>query len=426
MKKTWMPALLLAFTMLLLLLTACHSARMEAEAGGSSPPAEEADSSFAPDPNPEDRAAAAPQSFSDLYRQQMEPYAVNFSPDDMSPLDTLDLKDYRVFLIGESHAVGKNAEIKLSFFKYLNQRLGVRYIIEEAGYCNTIAINQFLQTGEAVLISELIESYKGTFGYTNERYAYYSELYKYNQTLPEGEKIVVIGIDVQHHTQYGITLLRAFAGEGEMSEPVRDVFDILSADEPTLEQIDSALNTLEANKAAFQTYLGAGYFDFYYGLRAVWQAFVYYTGGTGFEKASFSVRESFICDNFRDLYADLGIGSCFGMFGFKHVILNGRFGANKVLGNYLNTEVEATRDQVLSIMCIYQNCYYMDLASGLSVPEPSQYGYTFGNALAETVSGDYGICPSGTLSIGDRVLSDEFQYMLCVKNSPAFSMFDKR
>ncbi len=300
----------------------------------------------------------------DIAQRHMEQYAVSLSLDDMAALDNVDFASYKVVFLGEGHGVAKNTELKLAFIKYLNENLSMRYLIEEAGYCSAIIIDRYLRTGDERLIAWMISAAPGTYIYTEEYYEFFLRLYEYNKSLPEDRKIIILGIDVEHQVSFGLEVLSTFAIEGaEMPASVKTVFDTIMHEQPTADRLAAALETVEANEKAFRGYLGDGYTDFYFGLRSIWQAWVFYS-----EKAhDLATREAFICENFRDLYALHEMDLCFGMFGEAHSGRTGRFAYQKSLAYHLDSEFEPTKGRVVSFVCLYWKCMSINRKSGSSI-----------------------------------------------------------
>lgn len=352
------------------------------------------------------------------YSQYIKENKIDFTSDDMESLKAIDFENYNVYLLGENHAISKNTDIKLNFIKFLHKNYGVRYMIDESGYCDTIMLNRFLQTGDTSILEKKIESFKHTFSYTKEIYDFYIKLYEFNQTLPENEKIIMIGIDVQHNWKNGLNIIKLLIDKNkEMPDVVKSVFDTINTEELNHNEMKSVLDIVNKNESQFKQYFGDNYLDFYFGLRSIWQSMEFYVDD------DFSLRERFIHENISDLYTMLDMDKCFGMFGGAHTMLNGTFDEDKNLAQYLNTEFEPTSNQVLSIMCMYENSYYMDKYTGSALPVTPNFGNRLNKIFAEAVTSDYGICPAGEISFEDGMLSEIFQYMICIKNSPASTPF---
>ena len=349
------------------------------------------------------------------YSRFIEENFIDFSFNNMELLKAIDFEGYSIYLIGENHAVSKNTDIHLGFIKYLNQNHGVRFVIHESGYVDTLIANEFLRIGDTALIDRLIGSARGTLAYSKENHDFYIRLYEYNQTLPENERVILLGIDVQHNYRMGLEQIRQVLETGQDTpEVILELYEIIHKEDLTYSDLKYALDMIENNHEDFIKYLGDMYLDFWFGLRSTWQAMVFYGNNS-----DMSIRAQFIIDNILDMYTAFEIERTFGMFGGSHTMLNGMFGNTKSIANFLNTEFEPTIGRVLSIMCIYENSYWMAQRTGESMPLRSVFGQTLSRMLAQAAEGDTGISSTGQISFWDGALSDVFQYMLLVNNSPA-------
>lgn len=103
-------------------------------------------------------------------------------------------KGYRVYFTGENHTFTEsNSLLQLKMFKYLHQNAGVNTLFMEFGFSRGYYVNKYIQTGDTAMLNVLR-------GYSFLEFAdMYKGLMEYNKTLPEGEKIKVVGIDVERH-----------------------------------------------------------------------------------------------------------------------------------------------------------------------------------------------------------------------------------
>lgn len=363
----------------------------------------------------------APLKTGEIYRQHMEEYAAGFSADDMSALGGVDFAPYNVILVGEIHQVGSNTELKLAFLKYLHEQYGVRFLIEEMGYGSGMQINKFLQTGDKTPLTDFYTAVVGRQGATQESYEFYLRLGEYNLSLPEAERITVLGADIQSPRTVGLSALRALTQDRGAPPPEAGEAHRLLAENRALTEVELAamMEQAEQREAAFRAYLAEDYDDFYFTLRSVWQSAKFAE-----EKGSDALRERYLCDNFRSLYEHYGIDRCFGMFGSVHSSLNAMFGTHRSFAGFLNRDYEPTTGKVLSMVCVYDQCEVLDTASGTSAKLISAFG---GSALAapfaEAVDGDFGLCPAGELTLATERIDESYQYLICIKNSPACAFF---
>jgi len=142
------------------------------------------------------------------------------------------------FFYGETHTRWFEPMFKLHYIIYLNKRYDVRDVFMETGYSAAVLFNRFLTTGDTSVIDIKVL-------YTSPVYMdMWRGLYTYNQTLPEGEKIRVHGVDFESP----VSLFRALLllkEEGEV---------IPAALEETFRKLNEyAVDTaLKYNQAFFQ------------------------------------------------------------------------------------------------------------------------------------------------------------------------------
>lgn len=366
-------------------------------------------------------ASTAPLTTGELYRRHMEQYAVGFSANDMSALGGVDFEPYSVILVGEIHQVSSNTEVKLAFLKYLHEQHGVRFLIEEMGYGSGMQINKFLQTGDKTLLTDFYTAVVGRQGATQESYEFYLRLGEYNLSLPEEERITVLGVDIQSPRTIGLSALHGLTEDKGAPPPEAEEAYRLLAENRALTEAELAamMEQAEQHEDGFRAYLAEDYDDFYFTLRSVLQSAKFAE-----EKGSEALRERYLCDNFRSLYEHYGIDRCFGMFGSVHASRNAMFGTHRSFAGFLSRDYEPTKDKVLSMVCVYDQCEVLDTLSGASSKLISAFG---GSALAapfaEAVGGDFGLCPAGGLTLATEHIDEKYQYLICIKSSPACAFF---
>lgn len=403
-----MRLFVLALLTLSLLCTACACGT------DAAPPEPSTDSVSEP-------TSTAPLAAGERYRQHMEQYAVGFSTDDMSALGGVDFEPYSVILVGEIHQVGSNTEVKLAFLKYLHEQYGVRFLIEEMGYGSAMQINKFVQTGDKALLTNFYTAVVGRQGATQESYEFYLRLGEYNLSLPENQRIIVLGVDIQSPRTVGLGALRGLTEDRGAPPPEAEEAYRLLAENRALTEAELAamMEQAEHHEDGFRAYLAEDYDDYYFTLRSVWQSAKFAE-----EKGGDALRERYLCDNFRSLYEHYGIDRCFGMFGSVHSSLDAMFGTHRSFAGFLSRDYEPTKDKVLSMVCVYDQCEVLDTLSGTSARLISAFG---GSALAapfaEAVGGDYGLCPAGELALATERIDEKYQYLICIKNSPACAFF---
>ena len=124
--------------------------------------------------------------------------------DDFSSFNMMDsiVADYNVFFIGENHQYRvSNSKQQIKMFKYLHKTVGAKNLCLEFGYSRGYLINQYVQTGDTTILKDL-----DNFTY-DEYVKFYKELYEFNQTLSEDDKITIYGIDLERSYLTSVRLM---------------------------------------------------------------------------------------------------------------------------------------------------------------------------------------------------------------------------
>jgi hypothetical protein len=104
----------------------------------------------------------------------------------------LGLKNYDVFLFGESHTTNFEPEFKFNFVKHLNGKYGVRQVFMEIGTTAAYCFNNYLTTGDTAIFTKYKLPY--LWGkYKN----FWIKLFEYNRKLPDSLKLNINGVDFE-------------------------------------------------------------------------------------------------------------------------------------------------------------------------------------------------------------------------------------
>lgn len=352
--------------------------------------------------------------------------------DDNSGFNIMD-KDFiksDVILTGEGHAISKNYQVKLSMIKYLNEKYKLKYLLEESGYSQSCFINQYLKTGDDSKLKLLFNDLKGTAAWSREYYDFFIKLREYNLTLPEKERITVIGIDIEHQIGTALIYLNSILPE---SEPGIEIKPYITAFKDGYKQrntnavIKAAENlqgNIKANSSDYEKYLGDKYFDFSIVLDNI-ENYLNAYASNNLE----SLREPCLYSNFKRIYSNLPKGKYFGEFGLEHIY---QIAYKTKFAMYLNNSDSPVKGKVLSIAYAYQDCKKM------------VWGETYGENYASPGLDDIEIlrnisksditlfklngdrspfskknCFVETEKKSDKVTTDYFKYIILIKNSKA-------
>ncbi len=130
-----------------------------------------------------------------------------------------------IIFTGESHGVKESLDIELNLLKYLNRKYKTRYLLLELGYSTSQLLNNYLETGNKEILNNIFKWLEGTYYWTNEQYKKWIDLYEYNKLLPDDEKIICVGVDVEHQYLSAIDYLETILPDGEPPEEIKYIID---------------------------------------------------------------------------------------------------------------------------------------------------------------------------------------------------------
>ena len=117
--------------------------------------------------------------------------SIDFRPDELNHL--LHLDKYKIIFFGEQHNTSFDPEIKYHLITDLNKRTGMRHVFLEISFSTAWNLNRYLQTGDTSYL------YNSALPRTYRTYArLWARLYEYNRGLPDGQKIVIHGVDFEN------------------------------------------------------------------------------------------------------------------------------------------------------------------------------------------------------------------------------------
>lgn len=364
------------------------------------------------------------------------------NPNSYAPLLQDDIENSDVIFCGETHGIFYNRNIELSFLKYLNTNFSVRYFLLELGYGYGFLLNQYLQTGDEILLKDVLDQTKSTFYFSNERFEFWKNLYEYNQTLPEDKKIIVIGSDIEHQDWAAIwALTYLFPDGGFIPETIHPEMTALlktynngSATYSELRSLsDDLYSSLLQYDDDYRSYFNDGYFAVSLIIRNLKERYDAYDKRNESTQAYWAARENRIYENFLNIYEHYPSGKYFGQWGKNH-IYQARF--NNIdwfahrLQHYENSPV---KDKVLSIANVYNNCKMMNIIDGeYGNPKDVTEGFgsfdmnyfdTYSNGeitLFRLNSENSPLTKKGILpELPNNAITDFMQYVILVRNSPA-------
>jgi len=278
-----------------------------------------------------------------------------------------DLKNNELFLIGETHDIKDNAKVFLKFLKYLKQKTNFKYLVEEEEYLYSIYKNKYLQTGDESYLNKFINKKRRP-----EKYEMWKEIYKYNKTLKDEDKIQVVGIGIDGFGTelYLIDMLKDKKYE-EVEEDLsilKELDELMNLDENTSveelkKQFDKYKNKLPVltdkiykNKNLYEDILKEEAFDFFMLIDNLKNTIEVWEGDSFDDDLAHMKREEKLYENFEKIYNHYPKGKYFGQFGLSHIYKEET--TNRVwLAEDINEKIPELKDKILSIALFYKNSY---------------------------------------------------------------------
>ncbi|KAA3440595.1 TraB/GumN family protein [Rufibacter hautae] len=103
----------------------------------------------------------------------------------------------QIFFLGEAHGTAAPQALDFALLQHLNQRVGLRHYLAEVDYSQAYFLNQYLRTGEVRHLQTVFQFWaKQNAQWGNQNF--YDKIKKIrtlNQTLPEANRIQILGVD---------------------------------------------------------------------------------------------------------------------------------------------------------------------------------------------------------------------------------------
>ncbi|HWP97604.1 MAG TPA: erythromycin esterase family protein [Syntrophomonadaceae bacterium] len=343
-----------------------------------------------------------------------------------------DAEKNSIFLSGEAHAIAQNTVMELYLLQYFNQRQGVRYLLSENGYAQAQLINQYLNTGDESILRKVYDELKGTAAWNQESYDFCVSLRKYNDSLPQEKRVMVVGIDLEHQVNtaflYLNTLLPSTTPPASITQSIEELrknYDNPKARKDAL--VTKLHDDINRHDEDYKKYLGENYFDFTFEVENILNGIQYKSSS---QAADF--REDCIRNNFVSIFNHLPEGKYYGELGLEHTYLSdhgGNSSLHNCLATFLNKEFAPTSGRVVSIAYFYYNT--MQMTWGKTYGQTKYQDYLQDDLLNQICPGELCLMkftgsnspfnnkpflvedPKGGCTV------DYYQYGILIKNSPA-------
>lgn len=152
---------------------------------------------------------------------------IDFRPDELN--NFLQLDKYKIIFFGEQHNTRFDPKIKYHLITDLNKRTGMRHVFLEVSFSAAWNLTRYLHTGDTSYL------YYHIWRQTNSTYtSFWKRLYEYNRKLPDGQKIIIHGVDFERTDVFQTIKKLSPAGQQVPSvlTPVMDTIEAHLQDPP--------------------------------------------------------------------------------------------------------------------------------------------------------------------------------------------------
>lgn len=297
---------------------------------------------------------------------------------DLSPMNE-DLMDNNIFLIGESHGMKENYQIKKEMVKYLKEKINFKYMLTEFSSADTYLYNQYMETGDISIINRMFEQLEGAIGWTKEEYDFVKWVYSFNQTLKEVDRIIFIGSDIVHQFGTAIHVLKEIVSNHDVIKEIQEEIDFIKAftfisrTHENMNQLTahlkSILSKIEKNETLFKVSYGEDYIYLHTILIGIIEGLdvAYYSDAVEYWD---SMRDRAMYEIFNVFHNHLPEGKFFGQWGVNHTYQKSS-ALNKWFATYLN-EHKGFKNKVITVLLYYERSKTLDIYKG----KYSQYSHS--------------------------------------------------
>ena len=113
-------------------------------------------------------------------------------------------KKFKIIGFGGYHGSSKIEDVEIELLTSLTKNKSIKYYLPETDFSIAHYFNQYLKTGDTILLKDLVTVYgiRVPQERTIEVYEKWKNLKKLNDKLPKREKLNVVGIDIQVNYKY--------------------------------------------------------------------------------------------------------------------------------------------------------------------------------------------------------------------------------
>ena len=252
-----------------------------------------------------------------------------------------DIQQNNIFFLGIAEGVKLNDYLDLLFIKYLHSKTNIKNILIEYGESTAWLINQYLTSGNE---KYLINVVNGSKDYLH----FFRQLYDYNNTLPQNQKIEYWGVDFERTKATKDMMQYMFVKTAHLPATlipfINNMKEISSNDRTAYQFLKNSRKAFYKNEALLKNNLTNIDFE---ALKLVIE--------NDARLDRMNKRNKRMYENFIKIDSPMPEGTkVFGLFGCTHTVLNNGIAfASKVN----HSTVAAFRNKVLSFNVHYANTF---------------------------------------------------------------------
>ncbi len=311
------------------------------------------------------------------------------------------LNQYKVYFTGENHQYAYvNSELEFKMLVYLHQHQGVKHFVFEQSPATGFIITQAVLDNDDVSYKlHLRDKFFDPF------YKLVKQIKKYNDTLPESEKIVVDGIDAERFPAFSIYALHKITDtlnnkgktgivyetiEALYTSDFKDAtpdeiyndggnrFNLLGDKIDAWETILTIIELSELHKEQLKKELGENYSIYNEILLGLKAGHDWYQAERNGDMTAPFIRERFMIDQFKRVYARDTQSKYYGQFGRCH--LHAKKDAKKCYSHNMQSiasRINSCEDSTLNGKVLTIPVYYKSSKHDFKIIEALELDYRF-------------------------------------------------
>ncbi|SNT35615.1 hypothetical protein SAMN05421640_3503 [Ekhidna lutea] len=139
--------------------------------------------------------------------------------DNFDGYELIDVDSNQVFVLAEHwHNIRKVPRATMKVLQHLHSNANVRILAIEQGASAAHMINTYLSSGDTTHLRQII---RNTLFWGRENWKFFEDLYAFNQSIPDEDRIIVKSIDIEYKMAAAIFVINELIGEKEIPESLQ-------------------------------------------------------------------------------------------------------------------------------------------------------------------------------------------------------------